>query len=234
MRDLPPLQWLRSFECAARHLSFTHAAAELSVTQSAISQQVKALENYLGHTLFVRRARSLQLTDAGFAYLPDIQSAITLLRRSTASNFGASSSQTVVIRSNFAFSSLWLVHRLQEFRTQHPSISLHLVPALWESDYRHRNEGIEIRFGTGGWADEKSILFGDLEAFAVCSPDLAESIPENGNPGALPQIAVTGMSQQWDDFFQSAGIHAARQNSNLATPSFNIALEMQQTEWGSC
>ena len=67
--SLPPLNWLRAFESAARHLSFTSAAADLNMTQSAVSQQIKNLEHYLGRTLFIRRTRSIVMTDAGYAYL---------------------------------------------------------------------------------------------------------------------------------------------------------------------
>ena len=79
MSRLPPLNWLRAFEASARALSFTSAAQELSMTQSAVSQQIKSLENALGRTLFLRRVRGLELTDEGRGYLPTVQAAFAML-----------------------------------------------------------------------------------------------------------------------------------------------------------
>ncbi|KZY29817.1 hypothetical protein A3731_25920 [Roseovarius sp. HI0049] len=77
----PPLSWLRAFEAAARHLSFTLAAQELNLTQSAVSQHVRSLEDYLGRELFIRRTRALQLTEAGANYLPTVREAFEVLAR---------------------------------------------------------------------------------------------------------------------------------------------------------
>ncbi len=226
MKDLPPLQWLRSFEAAARHLSFTHAAAELSVTQSAISQQIKALESHLGYPLFVRKTRSLELTDTGFSYLPHIQSALAILKQSTRAYFDNKKISTVTVRSNFAFSSLWLTPRLPDFIKNHPKISLHIIPALWESDYRHSSEYIEIRFGSGSWTDNYIPLQENLISYPVCAPILAKSIHCDADLGKIPLIASTWMMQQWSDYFKLIGIDHKANTAQFATPSFNIALEM--------
>ena len=152
--------------------------------------------------------------------------AISLLRRSTRANFGGAGNKAVTIRSNFAFSSLWLAPRLSDFQLQHPDVSLHIVPALWESDYRKNSEGIEIRFGTGDWTREKTILFDKLACYPVASPNVAQSINSDTEIGNAPLIAVPGMMAQWSDFFNFIKVPENNRHTMLATPSFNIALEM--------
>ena len=147
MKDLPPLQWLRVFESSARHLSFTQAAQELNITQSAVSQQIKLLENFVGTSLFVRGPRSLQLTPTGKNYLPDIQQALHILRTSTRAHFLRSERRRITIRCNWSFSVLWLTPRLHAFTERHPEISLNIVPVMWDADFDSRTDSIEIRFG---------------------------------------------------------------------------------------
>jgi len=232
MRDLPPLQWLRSFEAAARHLSFTHAATELSLTQSAVSQQVKALEGYLGHALFIRKARALELTDLGYAYLPDIQSALQQLRQSTQTYFRSDSEHRITVRSNFAFSSVWLVPHLKEFTDLHPDISINLLPSLWESDPHRQTNDVEIRFGSGNWANSISVLKENLECFPVCSPLISENLQKHEHLTQQPLIQMTGMMQDWKEYLSFLGLEYQRLNVKFETASFTIALEMARMDLG--
>jgi LysR family glycine cleavage system transcriptional activator len=235
MKDLPPLQWLRAFEAAARHLSFTHAAAELNVTQSAISQQIKLLENHLGNALFERRARSLQLTDSGYLYLPDIQTALELLRKSTQRHFQGTDSHSITIRSNWAFSVLWLSSRLGEFLDAYPGLSVNIIPALWETEYRDKPGSIQIHFASGPVTPEKHMLTHGLECFPVCSPRMAEKMTRLEDLLEHPVIQSTGILKQWDDYFEHCGLaQAARQSTQRqhATPAFVLALGMAQNSLG--
>ena len=117
-KRLPPLNWLRAFESASRHLSFTDAARELHMTQSAVSQQIKALENYLGRTFFIRKARSLELTEAALAYLPSVDAAFKLLYQGTQGLLGVDHDQLLEVRANLAFTVFWLTPRLGRFVSQ--------------------------------------------------------------------------------------------------------------------
>src|SRR6476620_3662182 len=101
---LPPLNWLRVFEASARHLSFTNAAAELHITQSAVSQQIRALETYCGRPLFRRRSRILELTEAGRDLLPVVQDAFSRLSAGTRALSGADIGRRVNVQSNLSFS----------------------------------------------------------------------------------------------------------------------------------
>ena len=109
---LPPLNWLRAFESSARNLSFTSAAADLNMTQSAVSQQIKSLEQHLGRTLFIRRTRSIELTDAGLSYLPVVQEAFEVLATGTRMMTGGDHGKILSIQCNLAFSVFWLAPRL--------------------------------------------------------------------------------------------------------------------------
>ena len=240
MKDLPPLQWLRAFEASARHLSFTAAATELNVTQSAISQQIKLLENYLGKGLFVRRARSLQLTNSARLYLPDIQGAISQLRKSTELHFGKTDSKTLTIRSNWAFSVFWLSPRLGDFLEQHPGLSVNIIPALWEAEYHDKSDFVQIRFGKPTPDEDCTLLTQQIYHYPVCSPELAANIKSTEDLEQAVKIEVMGLSGQWDDFLQE-NVHrknSVQQKSNhsanslISTPTFILALEMARNSLG--
>ncbi len=130
-QSLPPLNWLRAFEASARHLSFTAAASELNMTQSAVSQQIKALEGHLGRVLFHRRPRRLELTKTGSSYLPIIRDAFHTLSRGTIAVTGALQ-QVVQVHTNMSFGTFWLAPRLGRFYARHPDIRLNIIAELWE------------------------------------------------------------------------------------------------------
>lgn len=129
--SLPPLNWLRAFEAAARHLSFTAAASELNMTQSAVSQQIKALEGHMGRALFHRRPRALELTETGASYLPIVRDAFRTLTRGTMAVTGAQDT-VVQVHANMSFGTFWLAPRLGRFYARHPDVRLNLISELWE------------------------------------------------------------------------------------------------------
>ncbi len=234
MKDLPPLQWLRVFEASARHLSFTRAGEELNITQSAVSQQIKLLENFIGSALFIRRPRALQLTPAGKNYLPDVQRAIELLRSSTRSNFLRSEQHRITLRCNWSFASLWLIPRLGEFTRLHPGISLNIVPVMWESDYAANTDSIEIRFAAGGGESQLIVLRDALTCFPVCSPRLAERIREPADLLRFGRIDSLGVTSPWPQLYRRLGIDAADavDRPELTTQAFLLALEMARNDLG--
>ncbi len=234
MKDLPPLQWLRVFEASARHLSFTRSAEELNVTQSAVSQQIKLLENFIGSALFIRRPRALQLTPAGKNYLPDVQRAIELLRASTRSNFLRSEQRRITLRCNWSFASLWLIPRLEDFTRLHPGISLNIVPVMWESDYAANTDSIEIRFAAGGSEDQLIVLRDAVSCFPLCSPRLAAEIREPADLLRFGRIDSLGVTSPWPQLYRRLGIEEANagDRSELTTQAFLLALEMARNDLG--
>jgi LysR family glycine cleavage system transcriptional activator len=233
MKDLPPLQWLRVFESSARHLSFTRAAEELNITQSAISQQIKLLENYTGEALFIRGARSLQLTNTGSSYLPDIQSALQILRQSTRSNFLRSDPHRITIRSNWSFSVLWLTPRIESFMKTYPGISLNIVPAIWETDYSNKSDDIEIRFGTTSGKDSEFLLSEKMSCFPLCSPELAGQIAEPEDLFKFGRINSLGAATPWDKIYQLCDVKPPdQQQPELSTHGYMLAVEMARCQLG--
>ena len=143
--SLPPLGWLRTFEAAARHLSFTGAARDLNMTQSAVSQQIKSLEAYLGRPLFLRSHRALTLTEAGVTYLPVVREAFHTLSRGTRAVTG-DTQNALRIQCNLTFAVNWLAPRLPRFRAARPDVALSISTELWEPRDMAADADIEIRY----------------------------------------------------------------------------------------
>ena len=131
-RPPPPLTHVRSFECAARHLSFTRAAQELGFTQAAISTHVRALEHYLGRPLFTRNARSLTLTEAGEAFLPSLRQALTQIDTATEAIAKSAREASVVIACPTSLAQIWLPAALARFRQTHPVVEVLVHATVWE------------------------------------------------------------------------------------------------------
>lgn len=174
MRRLPPLTALRAFEAAARHISFTRAAAELCVTQAAISQQVRQLEEWLGSALFLRAGHALRLTDKGQAWLPELTAMLDRLSF-VSSSLRERDDGPLRITVLPSFATCWLVPRLGAFREMHPDIELKLTSSgeLWDvSDDRF---DVGIRSGLGRWRGLKADLIAREMLSPLCSPSLQAS-----------------------------------------------------------
>ena len=133
-RPLPPLDLLRGFEAAARHLSFTRAAAELFLTQSAVSRQIQALEGFVGVPLFERRHKALALTEAGQGYYRAIAAALDQVREATRKLDEAHRGRVLTVTTTISFASLWLVPRLARFRKQHPQVDVRISASFEVAD----------------------------------------------------------------------------------------------------
>lgn len=171
-RFLPPLNALRAFEVAARLLSFTRAAAELNVTQAAVSHQIKALEERLGVTLFKRMNRTLLLTDAGQAYLPAVREAFDGLARATALLLKRDRTGALTVSVLPSFAAKWLVPRLGRFRDLHPEIDVRLSTDHHMVDLGRDDVDAAIRYGQGDYPGLECVRFLTEDVFPVCSPRL--------------------------------------------------------------
>ncbi len=174
-RRLPPLTALRAFEAAARHLSFTRAAAELHVTQAAISHQIKALESFLGVKLFHRQSRSLRLTSQGQDYLPAVNKAFDAIAEATRRLLAHDARGTLTVSVLPSFAARWLVTRLGRFRERYPEISLRVAPSAELVDFSRDEVDVGIRFGAGRYAGLFSCRLLTEDLFPVCSPQLLEN-----------------------------------------------------------
>ena len=171
-RNLPSLDLLRGFEAAARNLSFTRAAEELFVTQSAVSRQVKSIEEHLGVPLFARRHRSLALTEAGHDLYRATAQALRQISDAAAKIKERGAGRTLTVTATIGFASLWLIPRLTDFRSQRPDIDIRISANNTMLDLEREGIELAIRYCMPKAAPEGAIkLFGEV-VLPVCSPKL--------------------------------------------------------------
>lgn len=171
--DLPPLSQLEAFEAAARHLSFTKAADELALTQSAVSRQIKALEEHLERPLFRRLHRALRLTEEGETLYQAVRDVLGQLQEVKRRLGGGQRPRTVTVTTTGGFAGVWLIPRLTTFTAAHPEIDVRISTA---NEFVHLDrDGVDlaIRYHTAeGVGEGAERLFGEV-IFPVCSPRLA-------------------------------------------------------------
>ncbi|MDP7642463.1 MAG: transcriptional regulator GcvA [Alphaproteobacteria bacterium] len=171
-RRIPPLNAVRAFEAAARHLSFTHAADELNVTQAAISHQVKSLEQWLGLALFRRLNRAVSLTEEGAQYLPAASQALDGLAGATARLMQSADSRSLTVTTLDSFAAQWLMPRLKHFRALHPEIDVRILASDESVDFSRHEVDMAIRYGEGSWPGLEVTQLMTEKLFPVCSPAL--------------------------------------------------------------
>jgi LysR family transcriptional regulator, glycine cleavage system transcriptional activator len=167
---LPSMMSLRAFEAAARHLSFTRAAIELNLTQTAISHQIKNLEDLLQVKLFVRNANMIALTEVGGVYLRSVRIAILEISAATDRATDRSDENMLTVQCLGLFAIKRLLPHLHDFRAQHPSIALKLHTIQSFENNFHHDFDIAIWHGAGDWMGMTAEKLADEEVFPVCSP----------------------------------------------------------------
>ena len=169
---LPSLNGLRAFEAAARHLSFTLAASELNVTQTAISHQIRRLEEELGIRLFIRQNRALALTPEARDYLPGVRAAFNDLRLATDRLLRQDDDKVLTVSTIASLAAKWLLPRLADFQESHPGIDVRITTSTSLVDFQRDNVDAAIRYGRGQWPGVRSDWLMADELFPVCSPSL--------------------------------------------------------------
>ncbi len=226
---LPPLPWIRSFEAAARRMSFAGAAQELNMTPAAVSQQMRALETQLGAALFVRLPRGVALTPMGSAYLPAVQTALAELSVATAGLFGAETRRALTLRSPFSFAGLCLAPRLGGFLAANPGLPLRLMTSVWgEADAAERLD-IDIRYGDGNWDGMEALRLTAPVSLPVCPPGTEFGVDAAaGLRAALAGgvLHVMGCENLWAAMARALGWPQAAVAGGVAVDSSLVALEM--------
>jgi len=175
--SIPSLDLLQGFEAAARHLSFTKAGEELFLTQSAVSRQIKDLEDQLGVPLFHRRHRALVLTEAGQQFYAAAAQVLTTMRTATSRLRAQTGKKTLSVTTTNSFAALWLIPRLAGFTRKHPDVEVKITAETRVQDLERDGLDIAIRHGPASLAGPNAIrLFGE-RVFPVCSPKLLKKIP---------------------------------------------------------
>jgi LysR family glycine cleavage system transcriptional activator len=229
-KKIPPLNWIRSFEAAARHLSFTHAASELNLTQAAISQQIKGLENQLGSVLFNRLPRGLELTNAGAAYLPAVHDSVEKLRIATEELFGHGRTNLLTIKVNLVFFTCWLAPKLHRFRALHPDINLRITSNIWcDYDENSADSDLDVRYGKGKWQALQADRLTWDELIPVCSPDYLKHNPPLTTPQDLAKhslLHVIGYEEGWGHWLSKTENQDVRISTGIQFDTLVTALEM--------
>lgn len=228
-RKLPPLNALRAFEAAARNLSFKAAAVELNVTQSAVSHQVKHLENTMGINLFYRHTRSVELTSAGEKLVPYLQDAFDHIAEGTRLVSGIQGDVVLTIQTYSTFAVRWLMLRLQEFQKRYPDISVRLTASQFDVDFSKQDADLAIMIGHAEVGRIRYEYLFSPRLFPVCSPALVNSNSGLKRPSDLQNqtiLQVYPSERDWQTWLSASGVQGVDPSSGQSFDSYDHALKM--------
>jgi LysR family glycine cleavage system transcriptional activator len=204
---LPPLNSLRAFECAARHLSFTKAADELNITQSAVSHQVRTLEDWLGFPLFERNGQRVSLSPGGAIYAGELGPVFTRILHATQDLLTSGSHQILNLRGYGTFFVRWLIPRISDFQEKNRDIKIRLTTHVEAVDFSRDKADMGIVYGDGPWDGNRSDLLFEDALIPVVSPHI---LAGQSWPCSLSQMLALPMLHsrrkvQWEDWLQAVG-----------------------------
>lgn len=236
-RYLPPLNAIRAFEAAARHLHLGKAADELSVTHGAISKQIANLEAHLGFTLFVRAGNRLSLTERGLKLLAASHAALDQLGYAIARLDGEAIEGELRLSVPPAFAANWLIPRLAEFRKLAPALRLHVLASNRVHDVLDDDTDLAVRFGKPVWKNCAIRLLAHVRYFPVCSPKL---LPEPPARFSLADLAHHTLlfddpeGENWKRWLDHAGLRDVEPHGALYFQDFNHILAAARQGLGVC
>lgn len=204
-RTLPPLNSLRAFEAAARHLSLSKAASELNVSRGAVSQQIKLLERHLNESLFLRQGSQIALTDPALHFLTLLTSTFDNLQMGTQGLFGQNVQQTLTVRISQSFCCAWLLTRLADFQRQNPNLKIKFYSTVNLYPSTEQSFDIEIINGYGNWHNKEAERLTKNEEWVLVASscfikrfDFTQAVE---TISGYPKISTMGYSEGWRDWF---------------------------------
>lgn len=226
-RRLPSLNALRAFETAARHESFTKAAADLNVTQGAVSHQVKALEAELGLKLFLRENKRLILTDPGRAYLEVVRDAFDRLAAGTEHLLQRENAGVLTVSMSPNFAAKWLIHRLGDFVAAHPGIELRVSASMHHIDFAREDVDLAIRHGEGDWPGLHVTRLCTEALFPVCSPRLTRGRKALRKPGDLHHFTLLHSRERndWTAWLKVANVENLDASRGMVFNQMSMAID---------
>lgn len=233
---LPHVTWLRAFEAAARHSSFSDAAMELNLTPAAVSQQIRLLEKHLGVALFRRLPRGVELTDIGQAYAVPIRKSFSEMQEATEGLFSIRRARKIRIRASISYATLVLAPQLKAFHALHPDIEIALSTAVWSDRMDPESIDADIRYGTGHWNETDICKLGDEVATLVCHPDHLSTLGPAADVRDLLQagiVPVQGSEIEWRRFSDQFDLDCPEPPVWLTADSSLIALQTVSAGFGS-
>lgn len=226
MKPVPPLNYIRSFECAARHLSFTLAADELGYTQAAVSNHIRMLEQYLGGALFQRFARSLALTDIGEAFLPTLRQAIAQIDAATDGIRSVNSKLTVVVTCPVSLAEGWLAESLAKFRLEYPEIDAVVNGTVWETPLQPIAD-VAITVNRDDEVSEGAVRLWRDDLTLVAAPSFFKGKRQDALLRELRSaetVLIHGRHENWEIMADALGITKLAIERGVKTNTSNIAL----------
>lgn len=239
-RPLPPLDLLLGFEAAARRLSFTKAAGELFLTQSAVSRQIQALEEALGIALFERRHKALALTEAGAGYLRTIAPALDQLREATRRVRETRTGRVLTVTSTVSFAAMWLVPRLSRFRREHPRVDVRVAATHEVVDLDREGIDVAIRDCRAGTEPAGAVFLVGEHLAPVCSPEYLKEARAAKRPLARAEdlrrhvlLHLHDPTGQWPwlswaQWFESVGLHDVAPEGTLTLGQYDQVIAAAQ------
>lgn len=226
-RKLPPLSTLPAFDAAARHLSFTNAAAELNLTHGAISRAIRNLEDQLGMRLFDRGTRSVSLTPAGAAYAAEVGAALNQISAATLVATAPRLAGVLNVSTSDGFAGRWLVPRLHRFHRAHRDIDVRISTSGRLVDFVRDGIDIAIRYGAGDYEGVVSELLSEVDVFPVCSPELLHGEHPLREPSDLRfhTLIHDGFPIDWTMWLEKAGVGDIDPNRGVRFDSATYATE---------
>ena len=209
---LPSLSALRTFEAAERHMSFTKAAVELNLTQSAVSRQIRLMEDYLGVELFQRVNQRLAVTEAGRIYAEEVRRVLHSLQESTLRLMSYQEQGGVLhIATPSVFGAKWLIPRLHSFYSEHPDILLSVLTRSQPFDLESEQLDVAIHWGNNDWPNVVAHPLVGREMVPVCSPSYLQSIGAMTHPSDMGKAALLQHARRpnrWLEWLEAHGVHA--------------------------
>lgn len=226
-RKLPPLTALPAFDAAARHLSFTKAAAELNQTHGAVSRAVRNIEDRLDIRLFERGTRSVRLTPEGAAYAAEIGAALDRIGVATIVATAPRSAGILNVSTSDGFAGRWLVPRLHRFHREHRDIDVRLSTSGMLADFVRDGIDIAIRYGSGDYEGVASEFLSEEEVSPVCSPELLRGEHPLRLPGDLRhhRLIHDSFPIDWAAWLRRAGLDDIDPDSGVRFDSATYAVE---------
>jgi LysR family glycine cleavage system transcriptional activator len=232
-RRLPPLNPLRAFEAAARHGEVSRAAGELNVTHSAVSHQVRVLEETLGIKLFERRGRRLKLTEAGQSYLGAVQQALDLIADASARVLRPAPEGRLTVASPPAFATKWLIRRIGRFLEAYPRISLTIRPYQLGNRDLIDSSDVFIEYGNGHWERKWVRLLSQIDFFPICSPRLLNRLPLRAPEDLrLHTLLHDDIGGNWARWLAAAGVDGVDAASGLVLHNANLSIDAAVLGYG--
>ncbi|WP_170545580.1 LysR family transcriptional regulator [Ruegeria arenilitoris] len=216
---------MRSFEAAARLLSFTAASREIGLTQTAVSQHIKALEVQLDAKLFLRRPKSLQLTDAGKAYLVTVREALDMLDMSTTGLFGPRQARTITVRASMAF-TMWLSARLDDFFLKHPDIGVKTVTSIWKNPSDQQPVDVDVILAPQEATRSDLKLLSSERIVPICGIGSNQAIRAPDDLLRQSPIHIMGFDDHWARYLSAYGLKFEGSAGRLITDTSTAAMEM--------